>query len=103
VLLQIRASLEELTAAGRRRLTSEERAPMRPPRIAGPARIRTAFLPVLFAHRMQVGWGGGWGLGGGVLGCEAEQRWAGVAEAGCCSAAVRVPASNRQQSACGQL
>ena len=57
LLTQIRGSLPELTAAAAadRTLLPEERMPMRPPRIAGPARIRTAFLPVLFAHRVQVG------------------------------------------------
>ncbi|GAB4821846.1 hypothetical protein N2152v2_008892 [Parachlorella kessleri] len=52
---KIRGSLTELTAAAAAdgKLLPEERMPMRPPRIAGPARIRTAFLPVLFAHRVQ--------------------------------------------------
>lgn len=52
---QIRAALPELTAAAlrARKLTLEERHPMAHPRIAGPARIRTALLPVLFIHRLQ--------------------------------------------------
>lgn len=55
--LQIRALLPELAGTAVARLlrrAPEISAPMRPARIAGPARIRTALLPVVFAQHLQV-------------------------------------------------